>query len=580
MQEQLTSKGVLHWDFGPEINTETLSALIAQVSGLHPIVAEILCKRNCENLEGVKRFLTPGLDNLEGIPEMKDLQKAAERVLKARDNSEKILVYGDYDVDGSCATAMMYTFLRELGADVSYYNPDRYAEGYGISEAGIRHAREQGYGLIIALDCGIAAIDRITEAAEAGIDVIVCDHHQPGDQLPAAHAILNPKQPDCGLYGEELCGCGVGFMLIMHMCHLLEKEPEVWKRFLPLVAIATCCDIVDLTGLNRSLVKAGLDMINENPPAAVAAMLQTAAYQGHIDVSDVVFKLGPRINAAGRLAHARDAVELLIQNDLPSAMPYAHKLESLNLERRALDKEITAEAVEAMMAADPELKRKTTVVKSDAWHKGVIGIVASRLTEVCYRPTVVCTEVDGMLTCSARSVVDFDLYSALKACAHLLTAFGGHHSAAGLSLTPANFPAFCEAFEASVSESIGMNDGLQKLHIDKVTDFAEWHDGRFHSFFNQLCRLKPFGPKNREPIFATYGCQASNLRVVGKDHLKFQVSQKNKDSGYYDVIAFGFGHLYPYLSQGGIFDMAYAMGSNTWNGKSSFQLEAKDIRTV
>lgn len=578
MQKEKLEKAALAWTMVSIPPASAIHQLTQQVPSLHPLIAEILVKRQQTSLEAVKSFMTPGSESLDNIAEMKDLAKATTRIETALGANEKILIYGDYDVDGTCSTAMMYSFLKSIDANVEFYNPDRYTEGYGISATGIDYASENNFSLVIALDCGVTAVEQIGNAKERGIDFIVCDHHLPGPVLPAAVALLNPKQEDCGLYGEELCGCGVAFVLIKHLCAHMNLPEEAWRVHLPLVAIATCCDIVDLTGLNRSLVKAGLDALNAKPPAGVAAMLQKAAYTGMLDVSDVVFKLGPRINAAGRLDHARIAVNLLIQNNLAAAMPYAETLEQLNRERRVLDKDITAEAVEMMYANDPKLEKCSTVVMHRDWHKGVVGIVASRLTEVCYRPTVVFTENHGTLTGSARSVVGFNLYEAVKACSHLLTNFGGHHSAAGLGLDVANYEAFCESFEAAVAATITGDCKQPSLSIDIETDFDAWHNARFHTFLNQLNRLKPFGPKNAEPLFATRNCLASDVRVVGSDHLKFKVYQEGDFAQRFEVIAFGFGHLYERMAAGEHFDLAYHMGSNTWNGQSTFQLEAKDIK--
>lgn len=580
MQQEEALKVVPEWTAPPEINTDRLKALMNEVKGLHPIVARILYHRGYRNFGAVRSFMRPAENAFTDIPEMKGMKTAVARIEAAVRKDEKILVYGDYDVDGTCSTAVMYTFLKSMKASVEYYNPDRYAEGYGISKAGVDYAAREGFGLVIALDCGIAAVDRITEAKDLGVDFIVCDHHMPGEVLPPAVAVLNPKQKDCPLYGEELCGCGVAFFLIRALCRHFNLNEAHWKSALPLVAVATCCDIVDLTGLNRSLVKAGLELLNTNTPAGITAMMKKAAYEGTLDVSDVVFKIGPRINAAGRLAHAREAVQLLTQKDVPSAMPFAERLEELNRERRILDKEVTAMAVDLMRDYDPDLTASATVVKSEGWHKGVIGITASRLTEVCYRPTVVFTEIDGMLTGSARSIEGFDLFTAVKACAELLTNYGGHRSAAGMSLKAENFEAFRSMFEAAVARGMGDLTRRPKLYIDVEADFEAWHDERFKGFFNQLNRLKPYGPKNREPVFASRSCSAADVRVVGTEHLKFQVYQEGSKAGRFPVIAFGCGDLYDRLAAGARFDMAYTVGSNHWNGVTSFQLEAKDITNL
>lgn len=579
-QQEAPLKVAPEWATPKAYKSEHIEALKNEVKGLHPLVANILFNRGYRDFDAVRKFMRPAENAFANIPDMKGMKTAVSRIEKAVRKNEKILVYGDYDVDGTCSTAVVYTFLKSLEAEVEFYNPDRYSEGYGISKAGIDFAAEQGFSLIIALDCGIAAVDRITEAKARGLDFIVCDHHMPGEVLPPAVAILNPKQKDCPLYGEELCGCGVAFLLIRALSRNFNLSEAQWESSLPLVAVATCCDIVDLTGLNRSLVKAGLELLNKTPPAGITAMMKKAAYEGTLDVSDVVFKIGPRINAAGRLAHAGEAVQLLTQKDVPSAMPFAERLEELNRERRILDKEVTALAVDLMREYDPDLTASATVVKSTGWHKGVIGITASRLTEVCYRPTVVFTEIDGMLTGSARSIEGFDLFTAVKDCAELLTNYGGHPSAAGMSLKAENFKAFRSMFEAAVARGMGDLTRRPKLYIDVEADFEEWHDERFKEFFNQLNRLKPYGPKNREPVFATRECSAMDVRIVGTEHLKFKAYQQGSKAGCFPVIAFGCADLYDRLVSGARFDMAYTVGSNHWNGVTSFQLEAKDIRNL
>lgn len=572
-----TEKASLYWRKADTPDARVVENLIKNTPGLHPMVAQLLASRGYTTMEAVRSFLTPGMPRLEEPIDMKDLEVACARVAQAVDSNEPILVYGDYDVDGTCSTAMMYRFLQTLGARCAFYNPDRYQEGYGISTRGIDFAESEGFGLVIALDCGIMAAAQITDARQRGIDFIVCDHHLPGAELPPAVAVLNPKQKDCPLNGEELCGCGVGFVLLKRLCTHYGLDDAAWKSALPLVAVATCCDIVDLTGLNRSLVKAGLDMLNENPDPGIAAMLKKAAYEGVVSVSDVVFKIGPRINAAGRLAHAREAVELLTSGDLPAAMPYAERLETLNRERRQLDKDITAQAIEVMRTEDPDDSMATTVVRHPEWHKGVIGIVASRLTEVVYRPAIVFTEADGMLTGSARSVADFDLHAAIASCSDLLDRFGGHHAAAGLSLKSEHFAAFRRRFEDFVSQATHQEQATPSLRIDAETDFTEWYDERFHQFFNQLNRLQPYGPKNMEPVFCTRGCEAADVRVVGTDHLKFKVYQPAHPGLLFPVISFGTARYYEALRTGAPFDLAYTVGSNHWNGRTSFQLEAKDI---
>ena len=546
---------------------------------MHPIIATLLVQRGLSERSSVESFFTPGLKRIEALPAMKDLAKATERVLKALQNRERILVYGDYDVDGSCATAMVHSFLRGRGAEVQAYNPDRYKEGYGISKQGVSHAIEGGFGLVLALDCGIAAVDRISELAAGGIDCIVCDHHLPGPVLPPAYAILNPKQRDCPLLGEELCGCGVAFELIRSVCGTLNLPKGEWMQFLPHVAVATCCDIVPLLGINRSLVSEGLKALNADPPPAYAALLRCAAYSGTLSVADVVFKIGPRINAAGRLNHARKAVSLLTATSLDEAMPMAMELEQLNRERRSMDKHMSEEAVELMLQEDPHMNRAATVLSKEGWHKGLVGIAASRLMERCYRPTVVLTELDGQLSGSARSVEDFNLYKALQHCEEHLIQFGGHAAAAGMSLSKESFADFKAAFEQYCASQLGEVECIPPLRIDLKVDFREWANEQFGIFFKQMNRLRPFGPGNMQAVFATEGCKARDVRVLGADgsHLKFEAYQEDHPAKGFSTIAFGFGQLAEALKEGNRFDLAYTIGTNYWNGESLLQLEAKDI---
>ncbi len=578
MTTETPPRAALQWRQPRAISSFAVKALCEQVNGLHPLVAEILLNRGYSSEDQLHTFFTPGLERVASAADMLHLERAALRVIHAMEEGQPILVYGDYDVDGTCSTAMMYHFLQGLGAKCGYYNPDRYNEGYGVSAAGIDYAAANGYKLLLTLDCGIAAVERITEAQAHGIDVVVCDHHLPGDVMPPAYAILNPKQEGCPLNGEELCGCGVAFMLIRKISGLMDLPDAQWLHYLPYVAVATCCDIVDLKGINRSLVKAGLESMNANAPVGFAALLQVAGYQGKLDVSDVVFKIGPRINAAGRLGHAREAVQLLVQEQLSTALPLATGLEMRNRERRQLDKDTTAVAIDLMRAQDADLSMHSTLVKHPDWHKGVIGIVASRLTEVCYRPTIVFAEgKGGQLTGSARSVEGFNLYEAIKDCAHLLEQFGGHRSAAGLSLKMERYEDFRNAFENSVAQRLIDHSRKPYLNVDIACQFSDWYNGQFNGFFNQLNRMRPFGPANLEPQFMTQGAKAVDVRTVGAEHLKFKALQEGLDQGF-DVIAFGMGHLCEQLKAGSAFDMVYTIGSNDWNGKRSFQLEAKDIR--
>ncbi len=577
-KENIEKASGLLWNISPASDPHKREALTDAVENLHPIVADLLLQRNINSYEKVRNFFNPSLDTLEKLGEMRDLQKATGRVLEAFKKGEKILLYGDYDVDGTCSVAMMYLFLKKIGANVTYYIPDRYDEGYGISEKGVVYASDEKNTLLITLDCGIAACDRIAQANNLGIDCIICDHHLPGLEIPAAFAILNPQHPECTYDGLELCGCGVGFILLREICKTLGLQDDIWESYLGFVAVATCCDIVPLTGINRALVFAGLQVLDAAPPPGISALLQVAAFNESLTVSDVVFKIGPRINAAGRLKHASLAVELLIKTDIESASPLAEEIEKLNLHRRVLDKQITAEAVQQMKSKDPVDANSSTVVFHKDWHKGVIGIIASRLTEVCYRPTVVLTESNGMLTGSARSVEGFNLFEAISACSESLVQFGGHHSAAGLTLEPEKIKDFENLFEAAVQNRLHNHDQCQRLHIDLELELTAWYNDRFSAFIKQLARLGPFGPANMEPVFATKNCRAKFVQVLKNEHVKFSVFHESAPKNALPVIAFQQADHYENLISGKPFSLAYTICERVWNGRTSIQLQAKDIK--
>ena len=426
MTELTSSK--LKWVLPPKTDQHEVDRLTSEVQNLHPVIAEILIKRGLDSFEAVKNFFKVDLNRIDNYGEMKDCDKASDRILQAIDNKEKILIYGDYDVDGTSSVSMLMLFLKSFEADVSYYIPDRYKEGYGVSALGVEHTLSEKYDLMITVDCGISAVHELNQVSAAGIDVIICDHHLPGDSLPEVFATLNPQQADCHYEGKELCGGGVALILIKSLSRKLNK-PDEWKNYLDLAAIATCCDIVPLRGINRIIVQAGIEQINTNRRTSIAALLKIAGYEESLDVSDIVFKIGPRINAAGRLKHASLAVELLIESDFSRAYETASKMDALNIKRKGMDKEITDSALAQMHSNDPGLIRNTTVVHSEDWHKGIIGIVASRLIERCHRPTIVFTNVDGMLTGSGRSVDGVHLYEALKTCEEHIEKFGGHAAA-------------------------------------------------------------------------------------------------------------------------------------------------------
>lgn len=573
MTELTTSE--LKWVLPPATDKHEIHRLISEVNNLHPVIAEILISRGLDSFDMVKNFFKVDLNRIDNYGEMKDCDKASDRILQAIHNKEKILIYGDYDVDGTSSVSMLMLFLKSFGADVSYYIPDRYKEGYGVSNLGVEHTLSGKYDLMITVDCGISAAPELNRLSDAGIDVIICDHHLPGDVLPNVFAILNPQQADCPYKGKELCGCGVALILIKSLSRKLNK-PDEWKNYLDLAAIATCCDIVPLRGINRIIVQAGIEQINTQRRTSIKALLKIAGYEENLDVSDIVFKIGPRINAAGRLEHASLAVELLTESDFNRASETAAKMDALNIKRKGMDKEITESALAQMHLNDPGLARNTTVVHSEDWHKGIIGIVASRLIERCHRPTIVFTNVDGMLTGSGRSVDGVHLYEALKACEGHIEKFGGHAAAAGLSLKLDSLQDFIQAFEAAIVKQIPERSE-PKLNIDAVTDLVDWNNDTFDRFYGQLNRCRPFGPANSQPVFATNSCRARYVKIVGKDHLKFEVYQDDNPKSGIAVIAFNMVDLYDDLNSGQSFGLAYNIGENTWRGSTTLQLIAKSI---
>ena len=567
----------LKWVLAPSADESEVGKLQKDIQNLHPVVAQLLVQRGLFSFDLVRDFFTSDLKTIDSYGELKDCEKASNRLLEAIQNKEKILIYGDYDVDGSSSVSMLFLYLKSIGADVSYYIPDRYAEGYGVSSKGVDFALSEKVDLLITVDCGINAVRELDRASLGGIDVVICDHHLPGKALPDVFAILNPQQADCYFEGKELCGCGVALILLKSLSRKL-NQPDKWKDYLDLAAIATCCDIVPLTGINRLIVSAGLEKINTDRSVGIKALLKTAGYDGSLTVSDVVFKIGPRINAAGRLKHARLAVHLLTAENMETALEFASEIEALNLKRRSMDKEVTESAIAQMHEADPDLIRKATVVHSADWHKGIIGIVASRLIEKCYRPTIVLTEVDGMLTGSARSISGIQLYDALATCSEHLEKFGGHSAAAGLSLKAEALDDFKAAFEAAIAEHIPGDKREPELNIDLEVDFSDWYNDKFQLFFGQLNRCRPFGPSNMPPIFTTTDCKASFPKVVGKDHLKFDVFQEHDPQRKLPVIAFRMAHLFDDLASGKPFKLAYSIEEQVWRGKSSIQLEAKGLQ--
>ncbi len=551
-------------------------------------IASLMLGRGLVDDDSVFKFFKPKVDDLHHPSLMKDMDKACERLCSAIIRKERVLVYGDYDVDGTTAVAMMFMFLSRLSDQIGYYIPDRYTEGYGVSEKGIEYARDNDYGLIITLDCGIRANSMVCLAKSYGIDVIVCDHHNPGEFLPDAFAVLDPKRSDCNYPFKELSGCGVGFKLIHAACIALELNlKDNLFCFLDLVAVSIASDIVPVVGENRILTYFGLKKLSISPMPGLSALMDIAGMnqdkkfnsgqngQKSISVSDLVFKIGPRINAAGRIDTGRRAVELLISDSVDFARSIASEINGFNEDRKDLDRSITTEALD-MIASDINFhKKKTTVLYSENWHKGVVGIVASRLIEHHYKPTIVLTYSEGKITGSARSVDGFDLYSAIEKCDHLLLNWGGHRYAAGLSMCPENLIAFVDEFENAVSETITQDQLIPKIYID-----AELKLGDISPLLYQIIqRFEPFGPGNMAPVFATYGTKdTGESRSVGVDgsHLKLCLTD-NDNSVPVDGIGFGFGK-YAQSIKMSLFSVCYTLSENIFRNNVSIQMIISDLK--
>ncbi len=536
------------------------------------LIASLLVQRGIETFEEAKAFFRPSLDDLHDPFLMQDMQKGVERIEKAIVAQENILVFGDYDVDGTTAVSLVSSYLKSYYPNVAIYIPDRYQEGYGISYQGIDFAEDNEFSLIIALDCGIKAIEKVAYAKEKGIDFIICDHHRPGDELPKAVAVLDPKRDDCKYPYDELCGCGVGFKLVQALASRRGQTTDDLQEYLDLVATAIAADIVPITGENRILTYYGLERINTAPRLGIKAIIDQLN-KPKLSITDVVFIIAPRINAAGRMKHGNHAVELLTSDDLEEALEFARAIETYNTNRRDLDKLITKEALQ-QIETNGEQNNFTSVVYQEDWHKGVIGIVASRLTETYYRPTLVFTKNGEKLAASARSVSGFDVYNALERCSDTIEQFGGHKYAAGLTLLPENYPAFKEKFETVVKDTIPQELRSPEIKIDQEIELADITP----KFYRVLRQFGPFGPKNMKPVFLVRNVfDTGYARPVGADesHLKLKIT----DSHYsFDAIGFGLGNYCEPLKNRQPFDCVFTIEENVWNGKVSLQLNVKDIK--
>jgi len=543
--------------------------------GIDATLANILAQRGISTFDLAKDFFRPSLSQLHDPFLMKDMDKAISRIEQALKNNEKILIYGDYDVDGTTAVALVYTYFKSLHKNIDYYIPDRYAEGYGISFKGIDWARENSYSLIIALDCGIKAIDKIEYANKYKIDFIICDHHRPGEEIPKAVAVLDPKRTDCSYPFKELCGCGIGLKLVQAYLQKNKLPFEDLEPYLDLAAVSIAADIVPVVDENRILAHFGLKRFNANPRPGFKAMLELANVKRELTLSDLVFIIGPRINAAGRIENGKKAVELLISDNSASALTSGASINITNTQRRDLDVKITEQAL-GMIDNNPILiERKSTVLFHNEWHKGVIGIVASRLTEKYYRPTVVLTESNGLATGSARSVKDFDVYEAIEACSDLLEQFGGHKYAAGLTLKLENVEAFQNKFEKIVSSTIQDHMLIPEIEIDEAISLSDINQ----KFLRVLKQLAPFGPENMSPVFLTENIlDSGTVRIVGSNHLRMDVCHPDNPKETFAAIAFGFGHLFNHVYSRKPFKICYSIEETEWNGNINLQLNVKDMR--
>ena len=562
----------MRWTIKPKPSKEKVK-LLAEALKVEEFVATLLVQRGIETFEQARQFFRPNLADLHNPFLMKDMDKAVERIELAIENGENILVFGDYDVDGTTAVSLVSSYLKTYYPNVATYIPDRYDEGYGISFKGIDFADDNGFSLIIALDCGIKSIDHVAYANATNIDFIICDHHRPGNSLPEAIAVLDPKRDDCSYPYDELCGCGIGFKLIQALGENRNQTIEDLTSYLDLVATAIAADIVPMTGENRILAYFGLQVINSDPRPGFKALVHQIKKQT-LDITDVVFIIAPRINAAGRIKHGNHAVELLTEFDFEQAQQFASEIEAYNSERKDLDKQITKEALSQIIENNEE-KRFTSVVFQEDWHKGVIGIVASRLIETYYRPTLVFTKSGDKYAASARSVKGFDVYNALEACSEHLEQFGGHMYAAGMTLLEENYLAFKNAFEKVVEETIHPDMLIPELSIDAEINLSDITP----KLTRILKQFEPFGPQNMTPVFLTKNVKDTGYaQKLGADgeHLKLFVRQNNSEG--MAAIGFGLGNKMELTANKKPFEAVYCIDENEWNGKTSVQLRLKDIK--
>ena len=537
-------------------------------------LCKILVNRGIDTYDKARLFFRPQLANLHDPWLMKDMLKAVKRILQAIEQQEKILIYGDYDVDGTTAVASFYSFLYSFYPNIQFYIPHRYKEGYGVSASGIDYAVSNDFTLVISLDCGIKSVELIAYAKLQGIDFIVCDHHLPDVELPPAIAILNPKQADCGYPFKELCGCGVGFKLMHALTEELNMHAETYLQYLDLTATAIAADIVPVTGENRILSFYGLQKINTNPCTGIKALIQLAAIQKKLTFNNLVFVIAPRINAAGRMDDARKVIQLLTETDDNKALEFAEMLHNDNTDRKEADSSTTEEALYMIKSDDTLIARKTTVVFKDHWHKGVVGIVASRLIDNYYRPTVVLTKSGDIVAGSARSVPGFNLYEAIHACREHLLGYGGHFAAAGMTMLPTKVNDFSNAFERVVSETISELLMVPEIIIDAEIELKELTE----PFYNIICQMEPFGPENMRPVFIAKNVfETGYSKILKEQHVRFVIKQNNVTL---TGIGFGMADKFNLLQQQKPLDIVFTVDLNEWNGEKNIQLKVIDFRVA
>ncbi|RLD42199.1 MAG: single-stranded-DNA-specific exonuclease RecJ [Bacteroidetes bacterium] len=576
------------WIFEENGDKELIEKLSKSLN-INEILAKLLVQRGISSFDEAKDFFRPSLDKLHNPFLMLNMDKAVYRLNQAIENKEKILIYGDYDVDGTTSVTLVYSFLKEFYPNIDYYIPDRYKEGYGISKQGIDYAYKHTQSLIIALDCGIKANEQVEYAKEKDIDFIICDHHLPSDEVPKAYAVLDPKQENCKYPYKELSGCGVGFKFMQAYANFNKIPFDRLTPYLDLLAISIAADIVEIKGENRILAYYGLKTLNENPRPGIECILEYSnikrtkskntgklVFDKELSISDLVFTIAPRINAAGRMDSGSKSVELLNCKKLEKAKEMASGINKHNTERRTMDVDITEHALEIIKESDFLQKSKSTVVYYKDWHKGVLGIVASRISEVHYKPTIVLSLIDGMYTGSARSVKGFDIYEAIASCSDILDSFGGHKFAAGLSIKEENIKEFVHRFEKFVSDNITEKSMMPEIKIDSILNIEQINQ----KFYNVLKQFSPFGPGNMAPVFASDGIMDTGYaKTVGKNHLKLQICYPENRSISFNAIAFGQAEKMKILSSKLPFEICYAINENIWREHSSLQLVVKDIRT-